>query len=296
MKQLLTYLFNKEKQKNGERQLIIRRNVRSRSLEKWVKEFKVNESYRLRRRKDNVKAYHTVLSISNLDKQHVDEKMLRDIARKYISLRGRDSMFLGTAHFDKEHIHIHLVMSGTKYLTGQSNRISKREFQSLKLSLDAFQREKYPKLVHSLPEHGRSKKLHISQQERQLQNRNGRLTQKQSLLQLLEKTFATSKSLYHFLSHLQAQGHEPYYRAGKLTGVKFDGERKFRLNRLGYDEKKLQELERNKTREEKMLSELRELREKNSPANERSDTADSKTDKEDGKEYDKDDDRNDIEL
>ena len=165
--QLLNYLFTNEKKLVGDKQkpILIRHNVHSRTLDKWVKEYDKNESYRLRRRKDNVKIYHTVLSFSNKDKDLINEKMLRDTAKQYMKLRGPDNLFIGTAHFDKDHVHLHMVMSGTKYLTGEANRLSRAEFHQLKLSLDAYQAKKYPELVYSLPRHGRTKDINLSPKE-----------------------------------------------------------------------------------------------------------------------------------
>src|SRR5665647_1817918 len=158
-RQLLNYLFKKEEKlfTNKLKPIVIRHNVRSRTLDKWVKEFDKNESYRLRKRVDNVKVYHTILSFSNKDKELINEKMIKDIAKQYMKLRGDRNLFVGTAHFDKDHIHIHLVMSGTKYLTGESNRLSRAEFHQLKLAMDAYQRKKYTELIHSLHRQGKSK-------------------------------------------------------------------------------------------------------------------------------------------
>ena len=261
-RQILNYLFKENdklfttKQKpNKQKAIIVRHNVRSRTLDKWVKEFDKNESYRLHRRKDNVKVYHTILSFSNKDKDHIDEKVLRDTAKQYMRLRGENNLFIGTAHYDKDHIHLHLVMPGTKYLTGEANRLSRAEFHQLKLDLDTWQRKKYPNLINSLPRHGRSKE---KQPELDLRSiRRG--TQKESLLKTLEKSYSKSKSLDDFLSKLRTQGHEPYYRSGKLTGVKYEGGLKFRLNKLGYGKNKIAELGA-RFKEEKELSELRDLR------------------------------------
>lgn len=270
-KQLISYLFEKERGNVKEVMfpLVIRHNVRSRSLLKWVKEFEDNEKLRVRKRKNNVKLYHTVLSFSHLDKKHVNEKVLRDIARKYISLRGRDNMYLGTAHYDKDHIHLHLVISGTKYLTGESNRISRKDFHNIKLALDDYQRKKYPELIHSLPKHGKSLNMQLVQQEQNTSVCNNRMSQKQSLLQVLKNSYVRAKSIDEFLSSLQANGHVPYYRSGKLTGIHYEGNRKFRLSRLGYDAKKIEALNHHHTKEIQVLSEIREVRKKHSLKNER---------------------------
>ncbi len=263
--QLLSYLFEKDRNAGERKPLIIRHNIRSHtSLSKWVKEFDQNESYRLRKRKDNVKIHHTILSISNKDTKHVTDKMLRDITRKYIALRGRQNMYLGTAHFEKDHIHIHIVSSGVEYITGKSNRISRSEFSGVKRALDDFQKIKYPELVNSLPQHGKSKGYHITAAKHDFQG-NSRESHKQTLLNVLQKAYTEAVSLDHFLSQIKAFGHEPYYRAGRLQGIKFNGVTKFRISRLGFDKEKIQQLIELKTKEKQAMSELQNLRLRNIP-------------------------------
>lgn len=272
--QLINYLFKSEAKLVNDKQkaIVIRKNVRSRSVDKYVKEFQKNETFRLHHRKDNVKAYHTILSFSNKDREHINEKMLRDIAGQYMKLRGDNNLFLGTAHFDKDHVHLHLVMSGTKYLTGESNRLSRAEFHQLKLSLDAYQAKKYPELVHSLPRHGRTKDMNLSPKERNKVSTNSRLSHKESLQKLLEHSYIKSKSLDEFLTLIRLNGHEPYYRGTekRLTGIKFEGDQKFRLSSLGYEKEKMAALDAIHIKEEQQLAELRDLRESRSSEPEQS--------------------------
>jgi hypothetical protein len=149
------------------------------------------------------------------------------------------------------------VHSGTKYLTGESNRLSRKEFHELKLAIDRYQQEKFPELVNSLPRHGKSRaasKMH------EIERLNTRESEKQELLQTIEENYTKAKSLDEFLSLVAAQGHEPYFRNGRLQGIKFEGNRKFRLNRLGYDKEKLAELGVRTVKEQMELEELRNLR------------------------------------
>ena len=287
--QLLNYLFKDEKKliRSKEKPIVIRHNIRSRSLDKWVKEFDKNEGYRLHRRKDNVNVYHTILSFSNKDKEHIDEKLIRDTAKQYMKLRGEKNLFIGTAHYNKDHVHLHLVMSGTKYLTGEANRLSRAEFHQLKISMDLWQQKKYPELVNSLPRHGRAKELKISPKEKQITSINRREPQKDKLLMTLEKTYTKSKSLDDFLRQLKKAGYEPYYRAGKLTGVKFEGGLKFRLSKLGYDKDKIEKLNVIHLKEEKQLAELRELREGRSKDREQNNEQEPRSSEKDMKDDDK---------
>lgn len=262
-RQLLNYLFkDKEKlSKDNSKPIVIRKNVRSRTLDKWVKEFKANEAIRIHQRKNSIVAYHTVLSFNGKDKEHINEKMLRDIARQYMKERGENNLYVGTAHFDHDHIHLHLVMSGTKYLTGQANRQSKAEFQRLKLSMDAYQQKKYPQLENSLPDHNRANRAKNGQKSQKDAHLRIRAVQQETLLKCLDLAFTQSKSLDSFLDRLKAMGHEPYSRGGRVTGIKYEGNQKFRFSTLGYDKAKIAKLEADAERDKRELDAISDIRE-----------------------------------
>jgi len=295
--QLLNYLFEKKEKLSDEKHspLLIKHNIRSQSLDKWAKEFEENESHRLVRRKDSVQAYHTVLSFSHKDKEKVNEKVLKDIAKEYIKLRGENNLYIAIAHYDKDHVHLHIAMSGTQYLTGISSRISKKDFHQLKVALDKYQQEKYPQLSNSLPSHGKGSKP-LSRSENENIKRNERTSsQKETLLELLETSYAKSSSVKDFISSLEEQGHQVYYRSGKLTGVKFEGDRKFRFSRLGYDKEKIAELDRIQLKQEENLRELQDLREEHSNQREEEDDRDFERDEDDHRDDEKDTEDDEIE-
>lgn len=250
----VNYLFKEASklEKGEQKPIIIRRNLRTRKLEKMVKEFEANEALRKCKRKDAIKLYHTVVSFHAKDTKHLSEKTFRDIAREYMKLKG-ENLYVATVHFDKGHQHLHIVESGTGYMTGKANRVSKKEFRELKVALQTYQQTKYPELSASIVKHektGRGKQKAIS-------DRQGN---KQSLLKLLEKAEQKSKTLDEFLSAIRKAGHEPYYRGEKLAGIKYDGDTKFRFSRLGYDKDRLEQLSRAAHKELEQLQELEDLR------------------------------------
>ena len=246
-----------EQSKNDKSKFIIRHNIRSRSVKGFIKEFKENEKYRLVHRKDSVKLFHNIISFSNKDKEHINDKLLKDIAQKFIEERGLNNMYAGTKHEDKDHIHLHITISGTQ-LNGRSSRISKQQLHHIKIALDKYQREKYPQLKHSLPEHGKSKRL--AKEAIVERVKTERQTDKQALIESLEKAYSTSKSQEQFISRLINSGHQPYFRNGAFQGVRFEGKTKYRLSGLGFDKTRLQALGQVKTNQDKTLNELRNLR------------------------------------
>lgn len=248
----INYLFNDagKLERQGQKPIIMRKNLRTRKLENVIKEFKANEQLRQNKRKDAVKLHHTIISFHAKDSKQLDEKKLRDIASEYMKLKG-PNLYVATVHFDKGHQHIHIAESGTQYMSGKANRISKGEFTKLKVSLQTFQQRKYPELSNSLVRHeGNSKET------RKTKAINERQTNKKALLNVLASAEKNAKNLDEFLSALRAAGHEPYYRGQVLAGVKFDGDTKYRFSRLGYDEARLEKL----NEQSKELEELESLR------------------------------------
>ncbi len=256
--QLVNYLFKQEK--DNKPKPILKHNLRSRTTKGWTKELDKNFESRLNKRKDNIRLHHTIISFSNKDKKQINPELLKDITKKYIELRGKDNIYLASSHHDKEHIHLHIVMSSTKFITGESNRISRQEFKDLKLALDQYQKEKYPELIHSLPAHGKSQKLQLSNPELKLQDWEGKLSQKQQLLETVQTVYSRSKSLDNFLSELKSEGYNTYSRGGKVYGVEDESGKHYRFKTLGFDLKKLEELDRQAQEEARQLQELASLR------------------------------------
>jgi Relaxase/Mobilisation nuclease domain len=251
--QIVNYLFkDKDKLSNKDfKSMMMRHNIRARSLDKIVKEFKANETFRRVQRKDSVKLYHTIISFGKKDRNKITEKMLRDFGKKYMELQGKDNMYLMTHHIEKEHIHLHVVMSGTRYLTGVANRISKAEFGNLKVAMQTYQQKRYPELNKSIVEHGKGNNKAYS--------RDIRLSKKTALEADLQKAYQQSKSTQFFLDKLKSMGHEAYYRNEKLTGIKYEGDTKFRFSRLGYDDK-IRVLSERENDEKRELDEIENIR------------------------------------
>jgi hypothetical protein len=160
--QLLTYICRYMQQDKKEERVpfILRHNIRSTDIPGFVKEFKANAKNRTHTRKDQVAIHHTILSWSNKDREQITPEKIKSVANRFVTLRGENNLYIGTIHTDKDHIHLHIAMSGSQ-LNGQASRISKAEFAELKLSLDNYQREQFPELENSLPDHGRKQELKL---------------------------------------------------------------------------------------------------------------------------------------
>lgn len=259
--QLISYVLRyglKEKltQHKNDATIILRNHIRATKFEDIVKEFKLNESFRIYHRQDNVKLFHDILSFAPEDKGSITNQMFKEIAEKYVELRAKNTLSVIIHHAEKNHDHLHCVTAGVK-LDGYSSRISKQQFHHLKIELEKFQQEKFPQLSASLINHKGTR----TQSKQQIIEAVGNFRQahKQSVLTILQNAFETAQSKKDFIQCIEKQHIQVYYRNNRLQGVTVD-DRKFRFSRLGYDEEKFKELDKREF-EQSALAELSDLRE-----------------------------------
>lgn len=242
--QLVRYIFQEEKQKSHT-PFVMKHNLSGRDTERWIKQLEFNASLRKIKRKDQVLIYHEVMSFNAKDTAFINKKVLQDLSKKYIELRGVENMYAICEHQDRLHAHLHIAVSGSRFLTGLSSRMSKASFDMLKKDMERYQKEKYPELKHSI--------AYSKEKAKSTDKKYVRQSNKSEITKALDSVFAQSKTTHEVEKKLSDLGHTPYYRNGVLTGVSYKGEMKFRLNRLGYNihdigvgresEKQLKELE-----------------------------------------------------
>ncbi|WP_299116406.1 hypothetical protein [uncultured Winogradskyella sp.] len=90
-----------------------------------------------------------------------------------------------------------------------------------------------------------------------MQLRTGKLSEKQQLQLDLAEVYDKAKSSNKFIELLKQKGHQIYQRNGKDVGIK--SKRKYRFKTLGYPMEKLQLLDKNIIRNQR-LSQVRKLR------------------------------------
>jgi hypothetical protein len=254
---LLEYMLSNENRLYDKRDksFLLTHNLKGRMIEKWVAQFKENEKFRERKRKDSVILTHEIISFHKDDSKNITVEKLKEIAREYINTRNPKGIYVAVPHFDKEHYHIHICASGVEYRLGKSLRMTKSGFQKLKKDIQNYQIEHYPELSKSLVAHDKKEKGRITEKEYQEKLRTGRATKKEQVIEILESCFKSSLSEKEFYKKLKGAGLETYDRSGKTTGVVLD-KIKFRFNRLGFTNERIEELKRPNQRGNE-LSEVR---------------------------------------
>jgi len=186
------------------------------SKKETVKEFLQNADYLKRSRGKNY-YYHEIISLvkNNLSKME-QEKILSDLASKYISLRAENHLTFTALHTDKKHTHIHLMISANEYMGTKRVRLSKKDFNTIQKEIEQYANTIYPEL-------GKTK--HYNKNFEYFKNK------KEELLYKLDEIFkkSSSKDLFEKM----CTNHEiEFYTRGKNTGVIFY-DKKYRLKTLG---------------------------------------------------------------
>jgi hypothetical protein len=243
-----------EKQENAI--VLLRHNLRTKTAEGNIKEFKENESYRIYRRKDSVVLFNTILIFAPKDKFRITKEMLKDVAIKFVELRASNCLNLAVAHLEKDHTHVHVLTSGVK-VDGKSSRVSKKEFSNILSQLEKYQQDKYPELINSKNVHAKQKVETKEQIIDILQKK--RNSKKLSLNNQLEAAYKSAQSQTEFFQNLSTYGYKIYNRNSKPQGVLVDG-KKFRFSGLGFDEKRFEELEEREANYKTTLDEIQSIR------------------------------------
>ena len=246
--------FDKQMQ-IAEKDLLKQEQILEKRIQNMVKQFESNEMKRKIQRTNANIAYHEIISFHKSDTDKLPKKVLLKIARKYAKERSPHSMVISTMHSDKEHLHIHNVISALEFATGKPVRLSKTEFREVKNRMEQFQ-EKELGLKFSKVEHSKKKEKMLALDiEREL-NLRGKTSERQEIQSKLIEVFAKARTEQVYYKELEKEGLDLYSRGGKIVGVQ-GFNRRYRLKTLGFDPSRII---KEKTKEQQRFMELKKLK------------------------------------
>lgn len=217
-----------------------------------VDEFMKNADFLQRARGKNY-LYHEIISLSknNLPYQE-QQKILEDLAQEYLYKRAGQHLAFTALHKDKEHMHIHLMISANEITGDKRIRFSKDSFALIQKELETYVNERYPQLNPT--EHYQKSKADkkTPRKEQEMKSHSKKSSRKDELCETLRTVFEKATSEEYFKNTLKNRGIDFYVR-GKTAGIVFE-EKKYRLNTLGLQTEYNQfvnKLERIKNRKEK---------------------------------------------
>lgn len=206
-----------------------------------VAESFMENAQRLSRRANGNSLYHEILSLEaghGLSRERLTE-ILRDLAQVYLSERATDNLAFGIAHFDSQHVHLHLCISANAVGDSRRVRLSKESFAGIQKRLEGYILERYPELdqrtIYNSRERSREK-LKTSAREQNMRHARGKTSAKEGMKARMHGIFQQATS-YEDLAALLAQAGYSLYQRGATRGILDNATgKKHRLSTLGVDE------------------------------------------------------------
>ncbi len=182
-----------------------------------------NDSLRSRVR---TRARHIVLSFSPKDSEAITPQVLFSLCQRFIKLRAPEALFYGRAHYDKEHLHVHLMCSNNVLGLDKSISTSLSQFMQIRKDLEVYQREMHPQLEHSF--------AYTKEHTRELQpfKKTAQPSLKNEAISLLEELANQAQSMDDFYQLIEQHPDAELYSAhNKINGIIFKQQKKFRFKR-----------------------------------------------------------------
>lgn len=179
------------------------------SLREIADQFRDNDGYR-RQRKNGVVLYHEILSFSGEDRDHLTPEVLEDLARQYVDLRAPKGLAFAMPHYDREHVHVHIMLSGCELRSPRTLRMDNATFTRVRRKIEAYQVERYPELKHSI--------VHVTKRVRSRELKEEIERERPAI----EECFREARSLDDFQDRISDLGLDPSkYRLDSQLG-RFD--------------------------------------------------------------------------
>lgn len=192
----------------------------------------------LRRRRNGNVLYHEILSFSLVDGGRIDLAIAESVTRRYLELRAPYALAAARTHFNTSCPHVHMVISANELGSTDRLRITKGRFETIKLQLTSFVRERFPQLERSGEDlrGGNAPRDSRAEQERR---RRGevRPSRKQVLRDQVAAVLSAALSGEDCYRRLLAIGLR-LYKHGSSIGIEeatTSTRRRYRLKTLGLD-------------------------------------------------------------
>ncbi len=205
-------------------------------------------------RKNGNILYHEIISFSDLDWDSITPTILESLTRKYLELRAPYALAYAQGHFDTDCPHVHIMISANNCKSTRRLRLSRAKFSQIKRSMEAYQRQHYPFLKHSVVLNSNGKgpnqqaRVRQSRKEnerdRRLRKEDGKsLSRKQQIRDLVVQQLVAGRSAKGFFLRLKILGLHLYKRGKHFAVHDLAGDpsspavgRRYRLSTLGLQE------------------------------------------------------------
>lgn len=195
----------------------------------------------LHERKNGNLAYHEIISfpVTQHDRSKVNTA-LQNIGRTYLAERAPQNIAVGVIHNDKDHVHLHLMLSSNKLYERNRVRLSREDFLAIQERVATKAQTLYPELgLENLytPDKIRSNaresvRLTQGQQQQKIHRKTAPLSRKEQLSELVHGLLDKHQDKTTLEAALEQHGFVLYQRGQTVGLVDQDG-KKHRLSTLG---------------------------------------------------------------
>lgn len=204
----------------------------------------LQNSRRLKNRKNGNFLFHEVISITKSKQLTLAEEKERlfDIVCEYAKHRCSNNLVTGFLHDEKaNNVHFHLMISSNEIGESKNQRLTKFDFNKIKIQTEKYVIDKYPELEQGIiigakkGKHKTKQKAKQSKKAWELIRKGGRLEKKEKIITTLKSVFADCRSKTEFFNRLAKQNIEMYNRGNTIGFINQADDKKYRLKTLGLE-------------------------------------------------------------
>ena len=190
-----------------------------------AKAFERNYAHLPKRANGNA-LYHEVIVLERQDglSDKRQAELLLDLAERYCAKRAPNQLAYGRIHQDRDHHHIHLMISSNAVRSDRRVRMTKGQFAEIQRGLERYRLERFPELG--------GLRIYNPDPSREQAHRPN---QREILREMLTGLFEKARSERGLLDDVLAAGYR-FYRHGHQVGVEhLETGRRHRLRSLGLE-------------------------------------------------------------
>jgi len=205
-----------------------------RNKQELADEFMKNAGF-IKNSRGKIYLYHEVISLekSNLSRKDI-EKILLDLADKYINARAKNHLVYANIHLDTNNPHIHLIISANEIEKSKRVRLSKEEFSRVQSHMEIYKNERYKNLEQSRVYNRGKKSRNDREFEQEQKPKKKKSFTRDYVRENLQKIFSESVTKTALNNALKNRGFEIYTR-GNTTGVRYE-KKNYRFKTLGVED------------------------------------------------------------
>lgn len=205
----------------------------------YIKKRFLENSKKIKARKNGNFLYHEILSISKTNKLTDDQQKekLNQICKEYVEKRAKNNLVYAVLHEGENNdYHYHVMFSANEVDSNKKTRLSTKQFDFFKKKFNKHVLEKYPELNQENVIEKKNDGEKLSNKGHELQKRTGKPPPKKERVKTsLKKIFETTTTKQEFFDSLQRENLKFNDKGKTISFTDLETGRSFRIKTLGID-------------------------------------------------------------